>query len=96
MNRLDLFVLITAALLWGASIMFSFWPFVAGAVALLVLYGHTTSGIVAALLTDLLFGAPIGLLGYLHFPFLLFALFCVALRQLSLRLVLERSSIDAI
>jgi hypothetical protein len=96
MNKLDLVVLLASALLCGSALFFGFWPLIAVAVALLVLYGHTAVGIVVALTTDLLFGAPVGLLSYLHFPFLLFALFCVALRQLSLKVVLERGGPNTI
>ena len=79
-----------------AALLFSFWPGVALGIALLVLYGHTALGVSAGLFFDVLYGAPVGLFSFLHFPFLLFAVVCVGLRILSVRFILSREVEDAL
>ncbi len=96
MNRFDFVIIIFSILLLAAGLMFSFWPLVPLGVALLVLYGHTAFGITAALFFDVIYGVPVGLHAALHFPFLLFSLVCVGLRQAALAFVLERDTSDRI
>ena len=79
-----------------AGILFSFWPLVPMGLALLVLYGHTAFGITAGLIFDILWGAPVGVLAFLHFPFLLFALACVLIRVFALSVILPRGDLDAL
>ena len=96
MNKMNVLVLVLAFLSMSAGLLFSFWPLIPVGIAFLVLYGHTTIGITSALLFDIVFGAPVGLLGFLHFPFLLFAVLCVVLRVLSIRLVLPRGDLGTL
>jgi hypothetical protein len=96
MKKSGLFLMILALLCFSAGLLFSFWPLLPLAVALLVLYGHTALGITTALFCDIIFGAPLGMFAFLHFPFLLFAVLCVGVRILSLRLVLERNDLDTV
>ena len=96
MRAFDIFIIIFASLCMISGLVFSFWPLVPLGVALLVLYGHTALGISAGLFFDVVFGAPIGLLSMLHFPFLLFAVLCVGLRVASVRFILPRSDLGAL
>ena len=94
--RGNFFIVAFSILCLVAGLLFSFWPLLPLGVALLVLYGHTALGIAGALLCDLVFGLPPGLLGLLHFPFLLFAVACVGLRILAVSVVLPRSDPGAL
>ena len=78
------------------GLMLSFWPLVPAGIALLVLYGHTAIGVTAGLFFDIVYGAPVGILSMLHFPFLLFAVLCVALRIASIRFVLPRDDLGTL
>ena len=88
--------MICACMLIAAGLIFSFWPLVPAGIALLVLYGHTALGITAGLFFDIVWGAPMGMLAFLHFPFLLFALLCVLIRVGALRVILPRGGLDAL
>lgn len=96
MRSLNLFIIAVSFFSMAAGLLFSFWPLIPLGIALLVLYGHTTLGISSGLLFDLLFGAPIGALSFLHFPFLLFAALCVGIRAASIRFILPHSDLGAL
>ncbi len=96
MNRINIFVFVFALLCMALGLLCSFWPLVPVGVALLVLYGNTTLGVTSALFFDIIYGAPVGLLSFLYFPFLLFAVLCVLLRGLSLRFMLPRGDLGAL
>lgn len=96
MKNKNLFTLLCAFVLVSAGFAFSFWPLVPAGIALLVLYGHTALGITAGLIFDIVWGAPMGMLAFLHFPFLLFALLCVLIRVVALRVILPRGDLDAL
>ncbi len=96
MRAFDIFIVSFATLCMVLGIIFSFWPLVPLGIALFILYGHTALGISAGLFFDVIFGAPQGVLSYLHFPFLLFAVLCVGLRVASVRFILPRSDLGAL
>lgn len=64
----------------GIGLLLSLWPLVPAGVAMLAFEGHTTLAIIAGFVADLTFGAPLGLVSYIHFPFLIMAVLCVVLR----------------
>jgi hypothetical protein len=96
MRAFDFFIIAFSVLCMAFSLAFSFWPLIPLGIALLIFYGHTALGISSGLLFDVLFGAPVGLLSFLHFPFLLFAVLCVGLRIASIRFIFPHFGIDAL
>ena len=96
MKSSDIFVIVGSLVCMSAALFFSFWPLAAMGVAFLVLYGHTAWGIGAGLFFDAVYGAPVGMLAILHFPFLLFAVVCVGLRILAIRQILPRNDLGAL
>lgn len=96
MKAANVLVWSIAALCALASFAFGFWPLSVIAIALLVLYGHTTVGLALALFFDLIYGVPPGIFGLLYFPFFILGCLCVVLRGLALRFVLERGVPDAL
>jgi hypothetical protein len=96
MERFNLLIIIISIAFIGAGLLFSFWPLVLAGIALLVLYGHTAFGVSAALLFDLIYGEPTGVLAFLYFPFILFALLCVVLRIVALRVILPRGDLGTL
>jgi hypothetical protein len=96
MRNSEPFIITLSLICMALGLVFSFWPLVPLGIALLVLYGHTALGIGAGLFFDAVFGAPVGPLAFLHFPFLLFAVLCVGLRVTSVRFILPRSDLGAL
>lgn len=96
MKSADTWVYIGAFLLAVGGLIFSFWPLILLGIAIAVLYGHEFYGAFLALLFDLVLGVPTGMLGYVHFPLVIFALLCFVVRYFALRYVLERAGSDTI
>lgn len=96
MKSADAWVYVGAFVLAIGGLVFSFWPLTLLGIALAVLYGHEFYGVFLALVFDLILGVPTGLLSYVHFPLVIFALVCFVVRYFALRLVLERTGVDTI
>lgn len=96
MHRFDLSVVLLAILLMLIGLLLSLWPLVPAGVALLVFEGHVALGVTSGLVADLIFGAPLGMLSYVHFPFLLFAVACVVLRVVAVSVVLPRGGANTL
>lgn len=64
----------------AAGFLLPFWPISVVGIALCALSGRWIFAVVAALLVDVAWGAPVGTAHYLYFPLTLFALVCTALR----------------
>jgi len=96
MKSSDTWIYIGSFALGAGGLIFSFWPLTLLGIAIAVLYGHEFYGTFLALIFDLVLGVPTGLLGYAHFPLVIFALICFVVRYFALRYVLERGGVDAI
>lgn len=92
----DMLIIAGAAFCIVLGLFSPLWPLVPAGVALLVLYGHTTWGLLIALTADLLYGPPAGALALVHFPFFIFAVACVGLRALALSFILPRGRADTL
>ncbi len=77
-------------LLIGAGFLLPFWPLSVVGVALCALSGHYIFAVIAALLVDVAWGAPLGTAQYLFFPLTLFAAACALLRLWAGKYFLDR------
>jgi hypothetical protein len=96
MKSADTFVYVGAGALAVGGLIFSFWPLTLLGIAIAVLYGHEFYGTFLALLFDVILGVPTGVLEYVQFPLVIFALVCFVVRYFALRYVLERAGSDTI
>lgn len=76
---------ICAVVLFIAGLLVSWWPLMALAPLVAVVYGYWALGLTLAVCTDLIFGMPTGMLHTLVFPFTIGAIFCIAVRSLVVR-----------
>ncbi len=74
------FILAAFFLLAALGFVLPFWPLSALGIALIALMGRWFLAVAVGLLLDLAWGAPIGLVHYLYFPFTLFAALCALAR----------------
>ena len=96
MHKIDTLVYLGSFAVAAAGLLVGFWPLCVLGIAIAVLYGHEFFGIGMALIFDLIFGAPTGVLHYVHFPLVVFSLICFIIRSVALRYVLERDSVDTL
>lgn len=67
-----------------------FWPLCLLGIALMALWGRWLPAIITGLLLDLAWGAPVGLLHFLYFPFTICAAALALARFVGAKYVLDR------
>lgn len=68
----------------------SLWPIEALAILVLVIGGSPIAAVAAGLVLDSVYGAPVGLLHYVFFPFTLGALLCNLIYMIGGRFFVDR------
>jgi len=79
-----------------ASFLFEFWPLAVIGLAALGFVGRGFLAPLLGLLLDLAYGAPVGLVTYLFFPYTLLGLLTLGIRYSFGRYLLERASRDTL
>ena len=90
------FILLLSFVIAAAGFLIPFWPLTLLGIALLGLLGHPIAAALLALLVDIAYGRPTGMLALLFFPFTLFALTTIAVRAVGKRVLLTRTERDTV
>lgn len=90
MKRETIFIafLITLALIVGLGI--PFWPLILFAITIAAFYAPLYVAFILALLSDLIYGPPVGLLAPVTGLFFIFAVVCYFIKLFALNFILER------
>ncbi len=90
MRREIIFItfLITLAMVLGLGI--PFWPLILFAIAIAAFYAPLYVAFILALLADLTYGPPLGLMAPLVGLFFIFAVVCYFIKLFALNFILER------
>jgi hypothetical protein len=80
----------------GAGFLLPFWPLCIVGVLIAALSGRFIFAIFMGLLLDVAWGAPVGILHYIYFPFTILALVGALLQRLSGKYFLDRTPPDTL
>ncbi|HVZ75895.1 MAG TPA: hypothetical protein VG934_01330 [Candidatus Paceibacterota bacterium] len=89
-------IIAIAFLIAAAGFLIPFWPLTVLGIAVMALLGYPLWAITLGLLLDLAYGAPIGTLHILVFPFTIVALASIVVREVGKRYFMDASSSDHI
>ena len=90
MTQSSRWIYATTFLLAAAGVLLPFWPLSIAGVLIAALSGRWIFAVIIALLVDLAWGAPTGVLHFLYFPFTLLALAAAAARMWGGRYFLDK------
>ncbi len=79
-NSASLWILALSFVLAALGFLLPLWPLSLFGIAIAALSGRWISAVVIGLLLDIAYGAPIGRLHFLYFPFTIFALLVALVR----------------
>lgn len=80
----------------AAGFLIPFWPLSLVGIAIAALCGRYIFAVIVALLLDVAWGVPVGILHYLYFPFTIFAIVISLVYRVSAQYFLDRSSPDTL
>jgi hypothetical protein len=91
MTKTSRWIYATTFLLAAAGALLPFWPLCVAGILIAAFSGRWLFAVGMALLVDVAWGAPTGMLHFLYFPFTLLALLGAAVRVWGSRYFLDRN-----